>query len=407
MEQLITFFSIRTEIPDKNFKLLFNTLFFCSFLPYLTSIIPILPGLFFGFNWTGISWIICLLVSIYLLFSLKDRPMFPLVNWIFWILYLIVALSVDFSFIGLQLTIQYVLPIIIGIVASSFTYSWPKLFWMFQQFARLIVIVFLLFVVYKVLTGYSPHMASTPMLLYVMATVSLGVYYVFGDKKYLIIFLLLFLMPFLSVTRMAILVFVSSFVIHFSNESISSKIPYALLGLVMFAIVFSSESFQKKTFYDGKGEISDLSINYYESSSGLNTNGRTAWQLGLEPGLAKNPIFGNGPRSDNAVLSELAGEDSAEAHNDYLSVRYNYGWLGLICLLAGFAVTFIQLMKFYLQDTIPLFKVLIGSTLTLFVGFLFFMYSDNILKYTIFFPNYFFAMIGITYSASKRGLAYL
>ncbi|GMQ29533.1 hypothetical protein Aconfl_21760 [Algoriphagus confluentis] len=407
MEQIITFFSIRTEIPDKNFKVFFNTLFFCSFLPYMNSIIPVLPGLFFGFNWTGIAWIICLMMMIYLIFNMTDRPLFPLVNWIFWVIYLILALSVDFSVIGLQLTIQYVLPILVGIVASSFTYSWPKLFWAFQQFARLIIVVFLVFAVYKALTGYSPHMASTPMLLYVMATLSLGAYYVLQQKKYLIIFLILFLMPFLSVTRMAILVFVTSFVVHFSNRSISSKIPYAFLGAVLFAIVFTSESFQKKTFYDGKGEISDLSLNYYESNSGLNTNGRTAWQVGLEPGLEKNPIFGNGPRSDNAVLSELAGEDNAEAHNDYLSVRYNYGWLGLLCLLGGFASTFFQLLKVYLQDNIPLFSIMIGSTLTLFVGFLFFMYSDNILKYTIFFPNYFFAMIGITYSVSRRGLAYL
>ncbi|UZD23048.1 O-antigen ligase family protein [Algoriphagus halophytocola] len=338
---------------------------------------------------------------------MQDRPLFPLVNWIFWIICLIIALSVDFSFIGLQLTIQYILPIMVGLVASSFTYSWPKFFWAFQQFSRLIIVVFAVFVVYKALTGYSPHMASTPMLLYVMATISLGYYYVFGEKKFLVIFLILFLMPFLSVTRMAILVFVSSFVIHFSNQSVSSKIPYALLGLILFAIVFSSESFQKKTFYDGEGELSDISINYYESNSGFNTNGRTAWQRGLEPGLAANPIFGNGPRSDNAVLSELAGESSAEAHNDYLSVRYNYGWVGLICLLGGFVSTFVQLLKLYFKDTISIFKVLIGSTLTLFVGFLFFMYSDNILKYTIFFPNYFFAMVGITYSASKRGLSYL
>ena len=30
-----------------------------------------------------------------------------------------------------------------------------------------------------------------------------------------------------------------------------------------------------------------------------------------------------------------------------------------------------------------------------------FMYTDNILKYTIYFPNYFFAMIGIVYSLKR------
>jgi hypothetical protein len=41
------------------------------------------------------------------------------------------------------------------------------------------------------------------------------------------------------------------------------------------------------------------------------------------------------------------------------------------------------------------------STLSLFICFSMFMYTDNILKYTIFFPNYFFALIGITYSLRK------
>jgi hypothetical protein len=41
------------------------------------------------------------------------------------------------------------------------------------------------------------------------------------------------------------------------------------------------------------------------------------------------------------------------------------------------------------------------ATLSLFFSFLLFMYSDNILKYTIYFPNYFFALIGIIYTIKK------
>ena len=32
------------------------------------------------------------------------------------------------------------------------------------------------------------------------------------------------------------------------------------------------------------------------------------------------------------------------------------------------------------------------------------MYSDNILKYTIYFPDFFFAMIGIFFSIQKEGM---
>jgi len=41
--------------------------------------------------------------------------------------------------------------------------------------------------------------------------------------------------------------------------------------------------------------------------------------------------------------------------------------------------------------------------MTLFIGFLLFMYSDNILKYTIWFPNYFFGLMGICFSIYKKG----
>ena len=44
---------------------------------------------------------------------------FPILYWLPWILYMTVYLVFDFSFLGLQLTFQYVLPLLIGIVASG------------------------------------------------------------------------------------------------------------------------------------------------------------------------------------------------------------------------------------------------------------------------------------------------
>src|SRR5690606_41820410 len=39
---------------------------------------------------------------------------FPLLFWLPWILFMVVYLVIDFSFLGLQLTLQYTLPLLIG-----------------------------------------------------------------------------------------------------------------------------------------------------------------------------------------------------------------------------------------------------------------------------------------------------
>lgn len=87
-------------------------------------------------------------------------------------------------------------------------------------------------------------------------------------------------MPFVSVTRMALLVFLVSFVLHFSNKSIISKITAGLIGSVLAFFVFMSEGFQEKTFFEGSGDITALSGDLYENEN-LNNNGRKAWQMAL------------------------------------------------------------------------------------------------------------------------------
>jgi O-antigen ligase len=401
---VIELLRVKVEFQDKKLKFFFACIFLATLTAYLNYIFPFLPGTVFGFNWTGIAWLLSLF-SIFMLIGRMDKPTFPFLLWLPWILYMLVSLFLQFSIIGLQLTLQYIIPILIGVIASSFSYSWPKLVWIFSKFSRLIVFLYILFLVYLGTTGFAPHMASTPMLFYVMASLSLGLFFILKEKTFLIVFIILFFMPFISLTRMAILVFLVSLVLHFSNKKVANKFYAGIAGIILVLAVFSSKGFQEKTFYDGSGEITDLSVNYYESNQ-LNSNGRKAWQNALEPGLASHPFFGNGPRADNEVLRLVVGEGSAEAHNDYLSVRYNYGFVGLACLLFGILASFYQLLKYYFKESDQIYQVLLGSTMTLFLGYLLFMYSDNILKYTIFFPNYFYAMMGIVFSLGKKGWSY-
>ncbi|PRY88390.1 O-antigen ligase family protein [Mongoliibacter ruber] len=405
MRKVIDFFRTEVYIPDEKFKFFFRWMFICSGIAYLNYAIPFAPDTLFGFNWTGIAWIVMLCIIFLVIFRI-ERPTFPFYFWAPWVIYMIGSVIASYSFVGLQLTFQYMIPILVGVIASSFSYSWPKIFWLFQQLSKLVVFIYVLFLAYYLTTGYAAHMPTTPMIFIVLGSICLGSYYVLKQKFYLFIFFILFIMPFVSVTRMALLVFLVTFVFHFSNSSIRNKIIYGFLGLGLGLIVFTSEGFQKKTFFEGDGELSEIGLDLYDNEQ-LNNNGRKAWQISLAPGLAANPIWGNGPRADNAVLKDIIGEGSAEAHNDYLSVTYNYGAFGLTLLLIGIISTFLLIFKNSFAQTNPLGKIIFGSVLTLFFGYMLFMATDNILKYTIFFPNYFYALIGITFSIHKKGWSYL
>jgi hypothetical protein len=291
---------------------------------------------------------------------------------------------------------------LIGIAVSGLSISTLDIKWIFKWFMRLCLSIYIMFIFgYLFRGGYTPAAGATPMLLSIAMSLLSALYFTTRSKKYLTYIILIFLVPVIDVTRMGILVMIVIFIFHYANEKVINKAKFCILGLIVLVIVFNTRKFQEKTFYNGSGKISDLSVNYYDNAS-VNNNGRIYWKKALDPGLINSPILGNGPRADLLVLNAISNGKMNEAHNDYLSVRYNYGYVGLTILLFGFLVTFILLLrisrKYYYHDYMWMLST---SMLTLMFGFLLFMYSDNILKYTIFFPNLFFAIIGIIYSLKK------
>jgi O-antigen ligase len=395
---LVAFLRYRFDVGDPFFTLFFKGFFLSTLIAYLPSLFPFFPASLFGFNWSGIAWIFCFLWTLGMFILSPKKSYFYLQPWLLWVFYCILYLIYDFSLIGLQLTMQYLLPVFLGIVIGSHNYTTLKLLWLLQFFFKTILTVYILFVLYHLIKGVSPHMASTPMFFLVGATLSLSFYFRTQRIIFFIIYAVLFIMPLVSLTRMAILVFVLTYVIHFANTNIVGKIIASGLGGITLLLVIYSDGFQEKTFRSGEGNLSELSLNYYEADSNFNDNGRSSWETALSPGLAKSPIFGNGPRADALVLGSVLDRDSGEAHNDYLSILYNYGLVGLSLFLFGFARTFLKLLAMYRKCGNEKLKILLSTTLTLFVGFFCFMYSDNIAKYTIWFPNYFFGLMGITFS---------
>lgn len=342
-----------------------------------------------------------LLVTVINLVQTRSIP-FPYIFWLPWVLYLAVYIVIDYSFIGLQLTLQYTLPILIGLVASGFSYSADDLEWLFSWFMRLCISVYALFIIgIFIRSGHGPALAATAMLFTVAVSLITAFWFITKEKKYLLYIGILFLVPVLEITRMGIAATAAVVIFHFANHNLRNKLVFGTLGALVTLMVFNSTKFQEKTFSSGQGELSDLSFNYYENPN-IRSSGRKSWMKALQPGLDAAPRWGNGPRADNSYLVKISGRKSGEAHNDYLSVRFNYGYAGLSLLLFGFLTTFVSLYmisrKYIENDYIWLIST---STLTLFISFMMFMYTDNILKYTIYFPNYFFTLIGIVYSLRR------
>jgi hypothetical protein len=388
---------MRTVSENNLFSFFFNGIFITGLIPYLYYIIPSLPITILGVNYSGIAWILMLSITfITFLFNLRNK--FSLSYWIPWVLYLGIYIIIKFSLVGLQLTIQYILPIFICIVASGFTYNSNTIKKVFIKFILLCSIIYTLFIVSKLVNSeIMPNIAVVPMTLSICASLFLGIFYLQKNILYLVGFFLLFLIPIIEITRMGILVFLLIFIAHFGERRLRVKILYLLLSIPIALMIFFSQGFQSKTFYSGSGGLTDLRLNYYESDA-LNSNGRKSWKNALSEGLSKNPFFGNGPRSDWEAF-KYNNYTIKEAHNDYMAVRYNYGIFGLILLIIGLASIFIALFrKRHIYYKSKILTILYTSTMTLIFVLLMYMYSDNILKYTIFFPNILFAMIGILYA---------
>jgi hypothetical protein len=389
---------------DKQFRNFFSWVLFLPVLPYAGFAINFPPETIGSYNVAGIAWVIMYMVAIYYYFANKGQSSFPLIYWVPWVAFLGLYLLVDFSFPGLQLTLQYIIPFFVAIVASRFEYTEERLDWLFKRlYMATGVIVGTFFFGTYFLDGLTPMTAITPMFLSIVAALTIGLFYQTRKILYIMLFMGLLLVPLIDVTRMGIAVMIFIFIFHFANKDIVSKVIYGAIGVLIIIFVFNSAGFQEKTFYGKGGKISDVSLNYYKPDDRMNTSGRSIFLKYYEQGLNKSPILGNGPRSDLYVLKGVVdGSGISEAHNDYIAVRYNYGFVGLALLIMGFIGTFVDVSVRYYKETDGYNKLLLSSIMTLTLTFLIYMYSDNILKSTLFFTNIYFVLIGIAYARLKK-----
>lgn len=354
-----------------------------------------LPEQILGFQLTGVSWVYVFVVSIYFLYvTRKVKNRLPIVYWFPWVLYIIGYVIFDFTFFGLQLTLQYLEFLIVGVIFSKLVLSDNDLLKIAASLKWIVLFIGVPSIIVKlILNEWALYTANYVMTFSIIAAISLNIYSVRGQRKNFFFFLMLFLFPIMEGTRMATFVFLCILILNFNNIGGFKRIRVVSLVAIISLSIFYSESFQNKTFHSGSGVITDL----YQDSSVLNDNGRAFWREILEDGIRAKPLLGNGPRKERAVILSFQDEIT-EAHNDYVSVTYNYGYVGLGLLLVGLISTLIHLLSARKNNYLLNDKVLWSSSAVLLTCFFIYMFTENILKYTFFYPNILFAMIGTYYN---------
>lgn len=375
----------------------FRILFLMSALPMIRSFLPFIPAEILGFNLNGWAWIGVFLTSVVYLFILK-RITFPVWIWIPWMAFLVIYLAFDFSFLGLQLTLQYIVAILVGFISSGLKYNGfiiRKISrWLLYLVSAMCVNLLYFYIITFDLEDMS-FGAAQVMTQNVAAVIVLSVYFVTRKRRMLYLFAALALFPIIQVTRMGLVMMFAIAPLHFANRKIRNKIIMGGLVLIGGIAVFYSDAFQKKMFFSGKGELTE--IIGFEKNDNFDSSGRTPMHKSIKNEIDKKPILGYGPRADLYYLKHLELQIT-EVHNDYLSVRYNYGLVGLVILLFTLAGQFIHLYFSSKKNKVVIFRIVIYSALTLFIPLLGFMYSDNVLKYAIYFGNFHFALMGISYA---------
>ena len=150
---------------------------------------------------------------------------FPWQLWLLWALYICGYLVIDFSFLGLQLTLQYMLPLLIGVVASGFIYTNDDLHWMFKWFTRLIALIYATFIFANIFgSGFTPNMAAMPMVFSLAVSLLAGLYFITRENKYLFFVGLLFLAPIVELTRMGIAAIAAIFIFQIGRASCRERV---------------------------------------------------------------------------------------------------------------------------------------------------------------------------------------
>ena len=352
---------------------------------------------FLGYNISGFAWAVPLFLSIIRFFTKRAKIQFPVMIWLPWICvvtgYLIFAEAEN----AFQRSIILLCPLFIGITVSKYRIGENELS-SFRKLYQYMAISLYVIVVLKtglLLTGTLPRtsaLAAEVMTGALLCTL-FATNYMFGQKKDLVWWGALAVIPVIGLTRMGMITTGLSLPLTFAPMKIFRRV--ILTGLIIAAGygLFFTERVQQKNFYSGSGTFQDIR----RENPNFATSGRKFVWENMQAEIDKQPWFGHGANSSGIFVARLTG-GLTHPHNDWLRLLFDYGYFGAVIFGITMALQVLNLIRKGNQTSGET-RILFFAGASSFIAFTLFMFTDNIILYAAFFGNFQFTLLGLAYGA--------
>ncbi len=370
---------------------------FIIWIVILSTLVATIGGQFLNYQIAGFGWFAPLILSVLIFFKTRGGVKFPILIWMPWILLVVIYLIVAKAPNALQRSIMMLCPLMIGVTVSKLEIGEIELE-NFDKLCRYMAVALYAVIIIKagiLVTGALP--SATGMAAEAMTgTLLCALFasnYVLGKKKELAWWAAFAVIPFIALTRTAILAAGLTLPSTFAPMKIFKRIGLIILIVILAIPVFYSERVQQKMFYSGKGTLAEV----HPDNPDIATSGRKVLWEKLETEIDEKPYWGHGANASEPFISMITG-GLTHPHNDWLRLLYDYGYLGALvfasCMIAQVLHILIR-AKSATGETKLLFYVGASS----FISFVLFMFSDNVILYAAFFGNMQFTILGLAYAA--------
>jgi O-antigen ligase len=288
-------------------------------------------------------------------------------------------------------------PVIVGMAISSWRPS-ARALELFITTLRWLGYVLLGVALFKTasllfIEGFS-GLAAEMMTVLLLCTFLANRYLMTKEKKDLWLWALLACVPVLMNTRTAIAATLLTFPLSFGPMRKSHRMIILLLIAAVGLGLFYSPRVQKKMFFSGQGELSDILSEDFE------TSGRSFMWERMYRRANDELLTGHGTGAGETLSYQLSG-GLQYPHNDWLLTYFDYGVLGIIVFIGCMLLTIWDCLRKARTCRYPETRLLLQAGASAFIPFMLIMVTDNIMVYASFFGNLHFTFLGLAYGSLR------
>jgi O-antigen ligase len=373
---------------------------FILWVVLISTLISSIGGQLFNYRIAGLGWLIPLIVSILVILKNPKRIQFPTRIWLPWICLVLVYLVFAEAPHALHRSMIMLTPLIVGMAVSRSTIGDKELesFGKLYRFMAIGLFIVILFKTGIIITGRLPvrtGLAAEAMTGTLLCSLFVS-NYVFGRRKELGWWAAFAAIPYISLTRTAMVAAELSLPMTFAPMRIIKRVFFSILIIMTAIPLFYSERVQQKMFYSGKGTIAEV----HPDNPDFATHGRTVIWEAMGTGIDEKPYFGHGANASETYLSSIF-TGVTHPHNDWLRLLFDYGYFGTVIFGLSLFLQLLHILK-RAKNSIGETKILFYTGASTILSFVLFMFSDNIILYAAFFGNLQFAIIGTAYAAYSQ-----